>query len=66
VRNFFRMQQAERCPVCKIAWPGDKFVGERAVTSTERYMQGRRRSNNTQEDEGEGDGDGDDNDNDES
>ncbi|OKL62105.1 hypothetical protein UA08_02146 [Talaromyces atroroseus] len=44
VRNFFRMQQAERCPVCKIEWPGDKFVGERAITTSERYMQGRRRS----------------------
>ncbi|KAL5356178.1 Nse1 non-SMC component of SMC5-6 complex-domain-containing protein [Aspergillus floccosus] len=48
IRNFFRMQQAERCPVCKEAWPGDQFVGERAITMTERYQQGRRRSTNTQ------------------
>ncbi|KAF7596477.1 hypothetical protein BBP40_001349 [Aspergillus hancockii] len=47
-RNFFRMQQAEQCPVCKAPWPDDKFVGERAITSTEQYMQGRRRSTNTQ------------------
>ncbi|KAL4891436.1 Nse1 non-SMC component of SMC5-6 complex-domain-containing protein [Aspergillus ambiguus] len=48
VRNFFRMQQAERCPVCKAAWPGDRFVGERAITTSEKYQQGKRRSTNTQ------------------
>jgi hypothetical protein len=47
IRNFFRMQQSERCPVCKAEWPGDKYVGERAITTTEQYMQGRRRSGNT-------------------
>jgi len=31
VRNFFRMQKAENCPVCKVPWPGDKYVGERAI-----------------------------------
>lgn len=41
------MQQSERCPVCKAEWPGDKYVGERAITTTEQYMQGRRRSGNT-------------------
>jgi hypothetical protein len=46
VRNFFRVQQAEQCPVCKAPWPGDQFVGERAVTTTERYLQGKRRSQN--------------------
>lgn len=25
------MQQAEQCPVCKEDWPGDQYVGERAV-----------------------------------
>ncbi|KAJ5624767.1 Nse1 non-SMC component of SMC5-6 complex-domain-containing protein [Penicillium lagena] len=33
MRNFFRMQQAEKCPVCKEEWPGDKFVGERAIAA---------------------------------
>ncbi|KAJ5101415.1 hypothetical protein NUU61_003637 [Penicillium alfredii] len=42
VRNFFRMQQADRCPMCKTHWPGDTFVGERAITSA------RRRSTNAQ------------------
>ncbi|KAJ5693960.1 hypothetical protein N7536_004372 [Penicillium majusculum] len=36
MRNFFRMQQAEKCPVCKEEWPGDKFVGERALTANPR------------------------------
>lgn len=40
------MQQSERCPVCKAEWPGNKYVGERAITTTEQYMQGRRRSGN--------------------
>ncbi|EED14220.1 FAD dependent oxidoreductase superfamily [Talaromyces stipitatus ATCC 10500] len=47
IRNFFRMQQSERCPVCKAEWPGNRYVGERAITTTEQYMQGRRRSQNT-------------------
>ncbi|KAL4801792.1 Nse1 non-SMC component of SMC5-6 complex-domain-containing protein [Aspergillus unguis] len=33
MRNFFRVQKAEQCPVCRAPWPGDKFVGERAVAS---------------------------------
>ncbi|KAE8377079.1 Nse1 non-SMC component of SMC5-6 complex-domain-containing protein [Aspergillus bertholletiae] len=48
IRNFFRMQQAEQCPACQAPWPGDKFVGERAITSTQRPTQGGRRSMNTQ------------------
>lgn len=48
------MQQAEQCPVCKAPWPGDKFVGERAITSSERYMQGKRRSHNRLCDSGAG------------
>ncbi|RHZ65246.1 hypothetical protein CDV55_105561 [Aspergillus turcosus] len=51
-RNFFRMRQAEQCPVCKAPWPGDKFVGERAITTTDTYMQGRRRSTNTRRESG--------------
>ncbi|OJJ08909.1 hypothetical protein ASPVEDRAFT_419801 [Aspergillus versicolor CBS 583.65] len=34
MRNFFRVQKAEQCPVCRAPWPGDKFVGERAVVTT--------------------------------
>lgn len=36
IRNVFRMQQGEKCPVCKEAWPGDQFVGERAVLAANR------------------------------
>ncbi|KAL6231881.1 hypothetical protein BDW75DRAFT_31535 [Aspergillus navahoensis] len=39
MRNVFRVQKAEQCPVCSAPWPGDKYVGERAVSS------GQRRSN---------------------
>ncbi|RAL04472.1 non-structural maintenance of chromosomes element 1 family protein [Aspergillus ibericus CBS 121593] len=47
MRNFFRMQKAEVCPVCKIPWPGDRFVGERAITR-EQSAQRSRRAANTQ------------------
>jgi len=30
------MQQTEKCPVCKQDWPGDKFVGERAIAAVNR------------------------------
>ncbi|KAL4926758.1 Nse1 non-SMC component of SMC5-6 complex-domain-containing protein [Aspergillus undulatus] len=33
MRNFFRVQKAEQCPMCRSPWPGDKFVGERAVVT---------------------------------
>ncbi|KAI9820308.1 MAG: hypothetical protein M1827_005930 [Pycnora praestabilis] len=42
--NFFRVQKAKRCPVCKKDWTGTDYVGERAITTTEKYLQGRRRS----------------------
>ena len=40
------MQQAEKCPVCKAPWPGNKFVGEKAITTTNQNSQGRRRTTN--------------------
>ncbi|KZF21247.1 DNA repair protein Nse1 [Xylona heveae TC161] len=43
-QNFFRAQQATNCPQCKREWTGNNYVGERAVTTTEEYMRGRRRS----------------------
>ena len=36
MRNVFRVQQAEKCPVCKEDWPGNQFVGERAITMADR------------------------------
>ncbi|PWY85036.1 hypothetical protein BO70DRAFT_428601 [Aspergillus heteromorphus CBS 117.55] len=48
IRRFFRMQKADTCPVCKKQWPGDKFVGERAITSTAPSGQRRRRTTNNE------------------
>ncbi|KAJ5551624.1 hypothetical protein N7535_000431 [Penicillium sp. DV-2018c] len=36
IRNFFRMQQAEKCPVCAVEWPGNLFVGEKALSANSR------------------------------
>ncbi|KAJ5930937.1 hypothetical protein N7466_006430 [Penicillium verhagenii] len=36
MRNFFRIHRAEKCPVCKKDWPGNKFVGERAASAMNR------------------------------
>ncbi|MCJ1405488.1 hypothetical protein MMC11_008716 [Xylographa trunciseda] len=33
-QNFFRMQKSKKCPLCKIDWTGDDFVGERAAAAT--------------------------------
>ncbi|KAK2873963.1 hypothetical protein FQN49_001966 [Arthroderma sp. PD_2] len=54
-RNFFRLQQAEVCPVCKTNWTGECHVGERAINS--QPSQGRSRpsvarADNAAEDEG--------------
>ncbi|KAI0964807.1 Nse1 non-SMC component of SMC5-6 complex-domain-containing protein [Xylaria arbuscula] len=68
---FFRTRREQTCPKCSEEWTGRHFVGERAVTETEAYQRGRRRSgkgarhsnlvedimhnDDEQEDEGEGD-----------
>ncbi|KAI1446369.1 Nse1 non-SMC component of SMC5-6 complex-domain-containing protein [Annulohypoxylon stygium] len=41
---FWRMKGARKCPKCSKEWTGRHFVGERAVTETEAYQRGRRRS----------------------
>jgi hypothetical protein len=41
---FFRARQQRQCPKCSKEWTGKHFVGERAVTETEAYQRGRRRS----------------------
>ncbi|KAI0394742.1 Nse1 non-SMC component of SMC5-6 complex-domain-containing protein [Xylariaceae sp. FL0594] len=41
---FFRNRQTPECPKCSREWTGKHFVGERAVTETEAYQRGRRRS----------------------
>jgi non-structural maintenance of chromosomes element 1 len=41
---FWRARGATTCPMCAKAWMGKNYVGERAVTQTEAYQKGRRRS----------------------
>ncbi|KAI1741239.1 Nse1 non-SMC component of SMC5-6 complex-domain-containing protein [Xylaria scruposa] len=41
---FFRTRRQRGCPKCSKEWTGRHFVGERAVTETEAYQRGRRRS----------------------
>ncbi|KAI0202496.1 Nse1 non-SMC component of SMC5-6 complex-domain-containing protein [Astrocystis sublimbata] len=41
--SFFRRRERD-CPKCSLEWTGRHFVGERAVTETEAYQRGRRRS----------------------
>ncbi|KAI2466159.1 Nse1 non-SMC component of SMC5-6 complex-domain-containing protein [Annulohypoxylon bovei var. microspora] len=41
---FWRMHGARKCPKCSKEWAGRHFVGERAVTETEAYQRGRRKS----------------------
>lgn len=46
IQRFFRFQKSTKCPMCKTTdWKDNKsFVGERVVTSTDEYLQSRRRS----------------------
>ncbi|KAH8162571.1 hypothetical protein CIB48_g5665 [Xylaria polymorpha] len=41
---FFRTRRQRACAKCGRDWTGRHFVGERAVTETEAYQRGRRRS----------------------
>ncbi|KAI0140064.1 putative DNA repair protein Nse1 [Hypoxylon sp. NC0597] len=41
---FWRTRRDRKCPRCEREWDGRHFVGERAVTETEAYRRGRRRS----------------------
>jgi hypothetical protein len=41
-QNFFRSQRSQTCPVCKSEWDGKHFVGEKAITTSESYLKGRR------------------------
>ncbi|KAI0484651.1 putative DNA repair protein Nse1 [Xylariaceae sp. FL0804] len=41
---FFRTRRARQCPKCDRDWTGRHFVGERAITETEAYIRGKRRS----------------------
>ncbi|KAF4998870.1 hypothetical protein FDECE_11683 [Fusarium decemcellulare] len=41
--RFWRTRREKRCPKCSLEWTGQKYTGERAVTSTEAFQRGRRR-----------------------
>lgn len=41
---FWRTRGDQNCPKCSRQWTGRNYVGERAVTQTEAYQKGRRRS----------------------
>ncbi|KHN98000.1 Nse1 non-SMC component of SMC5-6 complex [Metarhizium album ARSEF 1941] len=41
---LWRAQRSQDCPKCHKEWTGDRYTGERAVTMTEAYQRGRRRS----------------------
>ncbi|EKD21453.1 RING-like domain-containing protein [Drepanopeziza brunnea f. sp. 'multigermtubi' MB_m1] len=36
--------RSKKCPSCGTAWDGEHYVGQKAVTSTEEYLKGKRRS----------------------
>ena len=46
-QNVFRLQRGHTCPVCKKEWDGKHFVGEKAITTSDAYLKGKRRSMNT-------------------
>lgn len=41
---YWRTQREKKCPQCSRDWSGSLFVGERALTSTDAYQRGRRKS----------------------
>ncbi|EQK99366.1 hypothetical protein G6O67_000389 [Ophiocordyceps sinensis] len=41
---FWRARRTKKCPHCSRDWTGLNYVGERAITMTEAYQRGRRRS----------------------
>jgi non-structural maintenance of chromosomes element 1 len=56
-QTFFRIQRAQRCPLCKADWDGKHYVGERAITMSEKYHQGTKRSARVQVEEDDDDSD---------
>lgn len=41
---FWASRPRKKCPTCETPWDGKAFVGQRAVTTTEEYLRGKRRS----------------------
>jgi non-structural maintenance of chromosomes element 1 len=43
-QDAFWRSRDKKCPKCATPWNGKQFVGERAITTTEAYQRGRRKS----------------------
>lgn len=41
---FWNSRPGKKCPKCETAWTGKAYVGQKAITSTEEYLKGKRRS----------------------
>jgi hypothetical protein len=41
---FWNSRPGKTCPKCDTAWDGKHYVGQKAITSTEEYLKGKRRS----------------------
>jgi hypothetical protein len=41
---YWRTQREQECPKCNTAWDGRHWVGEKAITTGEAYLRGKRRS----------------------
>lgn len=46
-QNFFRIQKSKKCALCKTEWSGKLFVGERAITSSDKSQSGIRKGGTT-------------------
>ena len=41
---FWNSRPGKKCPKCQTDWNGKAYVGQKAITSTEEYLKGKRRS----------------------
>ena len=41
---YWNSRPAKKCPKCHTAWGGNRYVGEKVITTTEDYLRGKRRS----------------------
>lgn len=55
------MQRSQACPLCKAEWDGQHYVGEKAITMSESYRNGRRQTGQRAPREAEGSEDNEDN-----
>ncbi|KAE9370712.1 hypothetical protein N431DRAFT_379357 [Stipitochalara longipes BDJ] len=41
---FWNSRPGKKCPKCETVWTGKAYVGQKAITNTEEYLKGKRRS----------------------